>query len=270
MSTEGGAAEAREEESAAQQANAGKEEEEEDSAPTASAQFPPVPVFAAAYGPPVPVTQEDGSVALQPRALHPLMLSRDPPAPPPGKYRCFGEMWDPHEKAKTLAEEGREELFARPADGKALEPGKEITKLCDSLSVRYAEFLRALGDQDDMQGLAKAKTEEFETLYINLLYLVNQLRPAQGREALIAMMRDQCDRRRQAVKQLNELVDNGEAAIQAAIAEAAAAAVAGPSGAPAAEGDADARMSDATAAAVLAKLQPAEAAIQAVNVFDLL
>jgi hypothetical protein len=248
-----------------------EEEEDNEPAPTASAQFPPVPDFAAAYGPPVPVAQEDGSVVLQPRALHPLMLSRDPPAPPPSKYRCFGEMWDPHEKAKTLAEEGREELFARPGDGKALEPGKEISKLCDSLYVRYAEFLRALGDQDDAQGLAKAKTEEFETLYINLLYLVNQLRPAQGREALIAMMRGQLDRRRQAVKQLNELVDKGEAAIQAAIAEAAATAAAVPSGAPAAEGDGDAAMSDATAAAVLAKVQPAEAAIvQAVNVFELL
>ena len=85
------------------------------------------------------------------------------------------------------------------------------------------------------------------------------------------MMRGQLDRRRQAVNQLNELVDRGEAAIQAAIAEAAATAAADPSGAPAAEGDGDAAMSDATAAAVLAKVQPAEAAIvQAVNVFELL
>mmetsp|Transcript_235 Transcript_235/g.581 ORF Transcript_235/g.581 Transcript_235/m.581 type:complete len:251 (-) Transcript_235:46-798(-) len=174
----------------------------------AVAQFPPLPAYFKAYGP------SGGE-------LHPLALSREPPKPPIGRYRCFGDVWDPDEKQKTLEEEGRPQLFEYPKDGSPLNYVAEVKRLCSVTMEKYTAFLAALRDMDQSAPSTKEKAEEFETIFINLLYLVNQLRPAQGRQILIDSLKRQVNDRRSTAQQLRELVTKGEESIKAALTAAA-------------------------------------------------
>uniref|UniRef100_A0A7S2RWS2 Mediator of RNA polymerase II transcription subunit 7 n=1 Tax=Mucochytrium quahogii TaxID=96639 RepID=A0A7S2RWS2_9STRA len=173
--------------------------DDEDESVAATLKFPAPPVYYKSYG-------KDGE-------LHPLAVSLEPPQPPKDLYNCFGDKWELDEKLKTLKEEGREELFERK-DGK-LDSVCELARLSDVLIAKYTSFLANLPDMDS-GNVPKEKVEDIETLYINLVYLVNQLRPSQGRQLLINMLRSQLEDRVETTKRLHELVKGGKESIEAA------------------------------------------------------
>jgi len=107
---------------------------------------------------------------------------------------------------KTLAEEGREQLFEQ----ENMDIAAEIRKLSALAVSRYKDILTAYNNMDLPIADMKEKVDEMENVYINLLYLVNQLRPGQGRHILISKMEQQIKKRLETTERLDKLVAEGE------------------------------------------------------------
>ncbi|CAK8993975.1 Mediator of RNA polymerase II transcription subunit 7 (Mediator complex subunit 7), partial [Durusdinium trenchii] len=188
---------------------------DEDGRPKASTVFPPPPVFYRSYG-------------ANAAAKHPMAVSLEPPAIPKGMYRSFGDPWDPDEKEKTLKEQEREELFERPEGGFTVDfLKKEISRLCKLLLTRYGEFVKALGDMDVPAPKLAEMTEEFTSINVNITYLVNQFRNAQGRQLLINKLKAQIEQRKQSAANLRRLIQEGHKQIMEKVSEVSTNAVAG-------------------------------------------
>jgi len=121
----------------------------------------------------------------------------------------------PRCRTKTLEEEGREVLFATSSDGSPVNGAAEVKRLCNIAIAKYSDYCKALADIDDTS--AASKGEEFTNLFINILYLVNQFRPVQGRQVLIDMLKRQAEERRSVAKKLNAAIESSQAAIDAAM-----------------------------------------------------
>jgi len=117
-------------------------------------------------------------------------------------------------RPRTLKDEGREQLFDDPPEGQEINYAAELSKVCKLALEKYTGFLDVLGDMNINMTDSRKKAEEFETVFVNLLYLVNQLRPAQGRQLLINMMKTQLERRRETTANLRRLIQEGEQRIR--------------------------------------------------------
>ena len=187
-------------------------------------QFPPVPEYYKSYGPPqVDCDNPNDPPVLPP--LHDLAISYDPPQEPLGKYKSFGVLWDPDELPKTLADQNRKELFERNEilsnnnnnNSSVLNIQKSVDEICNLALQTYVDLLELLKNVDVSAEQTKKKAEEFETIYINLMYLINELRPSQAREILIDMTRSQSQQRKEVAEKLNNLIEKGQKEINDAL-----------------------------------------------------
>ncbi|GBG31975.1 Mediator of RNA polymerase II transcription subunit 7 [Hondaea fermentalgiana] len=194
----------------AQSQRSSQQQQQQQKQPTASNVYPNPPVFYRSYG-------------KNAAPKHELAVSLEPPKIPEGAYMTFGEFWTPEDKRKltelalrtrTLKEEGREQLFEDAPEGQPLDYAGELRKVSKLALEKYCALMDALCDMNLSMTDSRNKADEFETVYVNLLYLVNQLRPAQGRQILINMLKRQLERRQETAANLRRLVAEGEARIR--------------------------------------------------------
>ncbi|KAK6526975.1 Mediator of RNA polymerase II transcription subunit 7 [Arthrobotrys megalospora] len=119
-----------------------------------------------------------------------------PPKPPTeGQYRSFGDTWNIPDRLPTLKELNIPQLFPEPSDESYnVDRAQELRRLCKSLLLNYLELV-------GIMGVSPAEFEEkvyhLRIHLINIHQLINEYRPHQARETLIAMMEEQLEKSRQ-------------------------------------------------------------------------
>ena len=91
-----------------------------------------------------------------------------------------------------------------------LDRSRELTRLVYSLLLNFLELADILA-QDPRD--APQKLEDLRTLFLNAHHLVNEYRPHQGFEALIALMEDRVKRGREEIEACREVVERAEALV---------------------------------------------------------
>ncbi len=89
----------------------------------------------------------------------------------------------------------------------------ELKKLAKSLLLNFLELvgILAMNPRD-----ATEKLEDLKTLLINMHHNINQWRPHQTREALIALMQTQLERTQNETKALREATENARRVLEGA------------------------------------------------------
>lgn len=144
-----------------------------------------------------------------------------PPEPPSGAYRSFGGVYDINAPLPNLREMGIEQLYATPPASPSTQPqeaphgsvkgasppldrSRELTILARSLLLNFLELASLLANDP---GSAAAKLDELRTLFLNAHHLVNEYRPYQAREALIALLEERVRRGREEVEGVQVMAD---------------------------------------------------------------
>ncbi|KAK8096538.1 MED7-domain-containing protein [Apiospora kogelbergensis] len=150
-----------------------------------------------------PPTSSDKNDAISQRltGLPPNLRSLQPPLPPAeGAWRVFG---DPYRLVQPLPklEEGGEirpvvtngGLASAAEDDKHFDRATVLKRIAKSLLLNFLELTGILS-QNAMD--ASEKVKDIRDLFYNFHHLINEYRPHQARESLIAMMQAQLDRTR--------------------------------------------------------------------------
>lgn len=123
-----------------------------------------------------------------------------PPKPPnDGKYRCFGETRDLQEVTPSLDSMGYKTLY--DVNGK---PKTELMNLVRESSQRFLSLIGSL-EADASSEKIKQDIADLNMVYVNLLYLVNEMRTKQAKAELVRMLRDQVEAKNAAADRLVEL-----------------------------------------------------------------
>lgn len=151
-----------------------------------------------------------------------------PPEPPSGAYRSFGGVYDINAPLPNLREMGIEQLYVTPpsspptqsqesASGSIeearppLDRSRELTILARSLLLNFLELASLLANDP---GSAAAKLDDLRTLFLNAHHLVNEYRPYQAREALIALLEERVRRGREEVEGVQVMADKVDALLK--------------------------------------------------------
>jgi len=120
-------------------------------------------------------------------------------------------------RVRTLKDDGQDVLFETDDDGFPKDSIAALKKVSRMALERYTELIDALCNQNLSFEETRNKTAAFDTIFANMLYLINHQRPAQGREILIRLLRQQVDKRKQSAANLRRLIEEGRETINAAL-----------------------------------------------------
>ncbi len=125
-----------------------------------------------------------------------------PPSPPPeNQYRTFGASINLNAPDASLKEAGIEQLF--PDDPAVqLNPSPHLIALTRSLLTTYLSLVGILS-QNPIE-YYEERTESLQTIMYNIHDLINQYRPHQARESLIALMEERVDRMKDETRRIIE------------------------------------------------------------------
>ncbi|KAK2074847.1 hypothetical protein P8C59_009021 [Phyllachora maydis] len=141
----------------------------------------------------------------------PELTSLNPPAPPPdGQWRSYAETLSLDDKLQSLEAAGIERLvpaIETDRDGKHTDRAFELKRLAKSIMLNYLELMGIMGCNPS-QG--KEKIQDLKVLFLNFHHIVNEYRPHQARESLIALMQDQLDAKRAETAAVRGVIDRAK------------------------------------------------------------
>ncbi|TGO20570.1 hypothetical protein BPAE_0285g00150 [Botrytis paeoniae] len=120
-----------------------------------------------------------------------------PPEPPAtGVYRTFGQIRQIKNELPPL-EEGIEQIYTPPTTptgtGKHEDRKLILKRFAKSLLLNFLELVGTMSIHPEQ---SHEKIGDLHTIFANFHHLLNEYRPYQARESLIAMMQDQLDKSR--------------------------------------------------------------------------
>ncbi|RMJ09944.1 hypothetical protein BHE90_014002 [Fusarium euwallaceae] len=137
------------------------------------------------------------------------LINLQPPAEPTdGRWRVFGDQYMLDDKLPTLEEQGIINLpSTTPSDSKDVkhfDRAFELKRLAKSLLLNFLELTGTLAQNPEQ---AEAKVQDLRTLFINFHHILNEYRPHQARESVIALMQEHLDRTRTETMAIRTQVD---------------------------------------------------------------
>jgi hypothetical protein len=129
-----------------------------------------------------------------------------PPAPPAdGTFTLFGEERQLEEETPSLDAQGIKTIFNPKGKKK-----EELRKLTIASRSRFLQLVDNLAKDAD-QEIIDQKFQELDTCFINMLYLVNELRATQARVELKGYLKEQIKAKKQAISLLKQTAQNAVA-----------------------------------------------------------
>ncbi|KAF4469027.1 MED7-member of RNA polymerase II transcriptional regulation mediator complex [Fusarium albosuccineum] len=137
-----------------------------------------------------------------------LINLQPPTEPADGRWRVFGDHYMLDDKLPTLEEQGITNLpSTTPSDSKDVkhfDRAFELKRLAKSLLLNFLELSGTLSHNPTH---AEAKVQDLRTLFINFHHILNEYRPHQARESVIALMQEHLDRTRTETMAIRTQVD---------------------------------------------------------------
>lgn len=133
--------------------------------------------------------------------------ANEPPEIPENEYSSFGMLLTSSDDTKppTLKEAGVNQLF----DSSVLhrEKSKEcLHGLLDSLMMNYFELLEMITKNLSSPELIHKKIEDLNVILLNMFYLINSFREAQGRMSLSEFLQAQTQFRKDLIEQGRQVI----------------------------------------------------------------
>ncbi|KAI0193103.1 mediator complex, subunit Med7 [Astrocystis sublimbata] len=147
-----------------------------------------------------------------PRELRSL---QPPPEPEDGEWRVFGDRYRLQDELPQLDDHEIRRLFPNPEerdqDGKHFDRATILKRLAKSLLLNFLELTGLLATEPEA---AEEKVTDIRDLFINFHHLINEYRPHQARESLIALMQSQLDRTRAETNAIRDAKDHAERVLE--------------------------------------------------------
>ncbi|KAI0182875.1 mediator complex, subunit Med7 [Xylaria flabelliformis] len=147
-----------------------------------------------------------------PRELRNL---QPPPEPEDGEWRVFGDKYGLKDELPQLEDGEIRRLFPNPEerdqDGKHFDRATILKRLAKSLLLNFLELTGLLATSPEA---AEDKVTDIRDLFINFHHLINEYRPHQARESLIALMQSQLDRTRAETNAIRDAKDHAERVLE--------------------------------------------------------
>ncbi|QPC78699.1 hypothetical protein HYE68_009451 [Fusarium pseudograminearum] len=194
--------------------------EQQQEAQVLSSMFPNPPPFWQEFTPErisriqelrTPYTAENGGDPLTVRVpdIPEDLINLQPPAEPAdGRWRVFGDQYMLDDKLPTLEDQGITNLpsssQSESKDAKRFDRAFELKRLAKSLLLNFLELSGTLSRNPSH---AEAKVQDLRTLFINFHHILNEYRPHQARESVIALMQEHLDRTRTETMAIRTQVD---------------------------------------------------------------
>ncbi|KAI0009359.1 MED7-domain-containing protein [Xylariaceae sp. FL0662B] len=143
-----------------------------------------------------------------PRELRNL---QPPSEPIDGEWRVFGDKYRLVDELPRLEDQHIQRLFPNPEerdqDGKHFDRALILKRLAKSLLLNFLELTGLLAINPEA---AEEKITDIRDMFINFHHLINEYRPHQARESLIAMMQAQLDRTRAETNAIRDAKDKAD------------------------------------------------------------
>jgi len=153
--------------------------------PEITADFPRPPIYYQSFGEVAAVTE--------------------PPKPPAdGVFSLFGEQRKLVEVTPTLEDQGLKTLFNPKADRKT-----ELKRLVNVSRKRFLDVLSAV-TENSAQGIIDERVNELDVCFINMLYMVNELREEQAKVSIQEMLKNQVKAKKQSCSLLDLACDKSQ------------------------------------------------------------
>ncbi|KAF4998339.1 hypothetical protein FGRMN_3219 [Fusarium graminum] len=137
-----------------------------------------------------------------------LVNLQAPAEPADGRWRVFGDQYMLDDKLPTLEDQGITNLpsssQSESKDAKRFDRAFELKRLAKSLLLNFLELSGILSHNPSQ---AEAKVQDLRTLFINFHHILNEYRPHQARESVIALMQEHLDRTRTETMAIRTQVD---------------------------------------------------------------
>ncbi|KAM0225549.1 hypothetical protein ACHAQD_001486 [Fusarium lateritium] len=137
-----------------------------------------------------------------------LVNLQPPPEPADGRWRVFGDQYMLDDKLPTLEDQGITNLpsssQSESKDAKRFDRAFELKRLAKSLLLNFLELSGILSHNPSQ---AEVKVQDLRTLFINFHHILNEYRPHQARESVIALMQEHLDRTRTETMAIRTQVD---------------------------------------------------------------
>ncbi|TPX13658.1 uncharacterized protein E0L32_005861 [Thyridium curvatum] len=131
------------------------------------------------------------------------LVNLQPPAPPAdGQWRVFGDLYKLEDELPSLEDQGITDLA--PKDGTEDDKALQLKRMAKSLLLNFFELTDIMATNVSQ---AEPKLNDIRTLFINTHHTINEWRPHQAREALIAMLQGRIDRVRNDTKLVREATE---------------------------------------------------------------
>ncbi|KAI1074202.1 MED7-domain-containing protein [Whalleya microplaca] len=143
-----------------------------------------------------------------PRELRNLQPPREPED---GEWRVFGDKYQLVDELPRLEDQQIQRLFPNPEerdqDGKHFDRALILKRLAKSLLLNFLELTGLLATNPQE---AEDKITDMRDILINIHHLINEYRPHQARESLIAMMQAQLDHTRAETNAIRDAKDKAD------------------------------------------------------------